>query len=327
MKTASNQDEFPIIVSNAVVPEFPENNVIYAANDNRPVSSFNEELTAEADRWPDPTGLKSILSFAAPRVLSDRYFDFERPERASTFLSELDDSRLSDHDFASLKYSGEKELLTLVNKGLCLVFDMDLLTINPVLEMVFLYALIATLYRQEFRRVISLLSAGAVKHVKTWNSGADPDSDVIAVLNTTETTVGIANNRLIFGKQASRVRTLALRATSGTGIASSASVHPSAMAPMFGVDEVVVSGHRFVTSPASRTRIVPSSVFGFYSEDNVTPFDPTHLKRFVREYRPGSELNVYRQKVSAKQVKLTVEMDSRIVCPMTDGLFEIQVSG
>lgn len=319
-----NFDAIPFAAE--AMPAYPQRDVIYAANvAGLHPSTEDARLSDLANAWPDPTGLREIIRFVAPQFPSrdDSFYEFKAAKQGEYFLTEVDDIRAMDADFKQVKSSGETAFGKLQNKGVSIRVDADVLRRHPDFERIYLFALCSRIYRNEWRRVVAGLTSGATVTTTTWNTDKDPDVEVMDLLDQAETSASVACNRVLIGVPAQRQRARVL-ALSGGGARVGAS--ESDLASAFGVDSVRISRHRKQARASNDTRVVGRSLFAFYAEDDATPMDFSHMKRFVLEFAPGRELRAYRHEVSAAFVDLSVECYSKLLVQDTVGLTEIRIN-
>lgn len=316
---------------------------IYAlANDSRFTEShFSEPLTTFATGWKDPNKIEDTLEFFAPQTpVPGRLFEWKKAVNAEEFFSETDDVRAIGADFKRVEYTGSDVTDKTLNKGLTMRVDLDSVnTTVPGWENRFIAKMIRRLMRNDLRRAITLLSAAATNTAKTWDSSADPDSDIVAEMVTAGDAVGFAFNRVGFGHTAWQKRFTSLRTGSNAAKFGTSGFTPQQLADLLSVDEVYVSRERYQSSAAAKTQIVANLVLMFYAAAGLDTEDPSNIKRFVSPppnvvtggsqfARPGGGLgvNVYQQQVSSKLVDLSVEHYSKIVMTSTLGVRQFTVS-
>jgi hypothetical protein len=316
------------------IPLAPDSNsltpgVIFLANESRFFSStFSEPLTTVATMWADPEGLKSILDFVAPQVSAARRFEFAILDNAQAVPADTDDARAIGSDFKRVDVPTPHEYGATKNRGLTIRIDRQASPGTESIEEMYVQFLMARLYRNDFARAIAMLSANAANSAKTWaaSDSCDPDCDVMDMLISAETASGLAPNRILYGQAAYRLRAKALRGQDHAGISSTAGASPADLAPIFGVDSVRVSGHRFQGGQAAKDRIVPSIVLAFFGLDKATLDDASNLKRFVSPMDDGTFFRVHRHEVNSQFLDLTVEQYSDVVLTGSEGIQKISVS-
>lgn len=301
--------------------------VIYLANESRfSAATLSEPLTEFAGGLSDPEGLKSILDFVAPEVVAARAFEYAKAAADAPVPAESDDVRAIGADFKRVDRSMPHEFGNTLNKGLTIRIDRQASPGTPQIENAFVAWLVARLYRNDFKRAVALLDSAAVSSGVTWDpeGEADPDEDVADALIAAETASGLAPNRLLYGQSAFRLRAKTLRGRDHAGQAATAGASLETLAPILGVDEIRVSGHRL--QGATIDRIVPSAAYGFFAQPQATLEDASNIKRFVTPFNDGGLLRVHRFEVNASFVDLTVEHYSDVVLTSEAGITKLAVS-
>ena len=305
------------------------NGQVLFANESRFVESFySEPLTTYGVGWRDPSDILGTLNFIAPEVAAGRRFEFKRARNAEEFLSDSDDLRAIGSDFKRVEYSGETVNEKTYNKGLTYIADTDTV-VGSGWQRQKTEKLIRRINRNELRRAFTLLSAAAVNTAKTWNSSADPDSELEAELDLGADAAGLYPNRVLFGRAAWTKRRSAYRAQNNAGGYASAALTQEQLASYLEVEKILVSKERYQSAAAAKTQIASNKVIAFYGEDGVDEEDPTHVKRFVTNFdseQGGGRLRVYVQQISAKLVAITVEYYSNVVVTSSLGIRQFTVS-
>lgn len=298
---------------------------IYLANEERfTATHFSEPLTAYAVGWQDPENIRATVAAICPMVQVPRRFEYKEAVNIESFLSEADDVRAIGSPFKRVEYKGSSTNGKTYNKGLTIRLDYDEMTEGS--EEQAIARLLNRLWRNDLRRVITVLDANDTNSNKTWDTtaGKDPDMDVIADLITGADARGIGSNRALYGETAWQKRALSHRAQSTAGGFASATLTEQAVAALIGVERVVVSRERYQSDSTTKTKIVGSYVFMYFAQDNIGKDDPSNIKLFWTPTE-GGEVRVYREE-HAKFVDLSVEHYSDIVCTSTLGIRKFTVS-
>lgn len=299
------------------------------ANESRFNSAFfSEPLTAYATGWRDQAQIEALLDFIAPPVQTGRRFEYKKADNAEAFLSEPDDSRALGADFKRVEYKGTSAQDKTANKGLTMRIDLDLSGTMPNWREVYTARLLQRLLRNELRRAVNALAAGAGNTNKTWDTtaGKDPDQDILTELMTATDDSGVRPNRLLFGDVAWNKRLLAHRAQASAGGYASAGLAPDELAGFLGLEGVRISRERYQSGATTKTKVTPDVVILFYALDGATVEDPSHVKRFWSAVEGGGKYRVYEQQVNSKMVDLTVEHYSNIVVTSQLGLRKLKIS-
>jgi hypothetical protein len=307
---------------------------ILFANDSRFMETFfSEPLTNYAVGWRDPNNIEATLNFIAPPVVVGRRFEWKKAANAEEFLSEVvDDQRAIGSDFKRVEFTASDVTDKTINKGLTYIADLDNVS-GPNWQNDKVAKLLRRLYRNEFRRGITAISAAATNTAVTWDTtaGKNPDRDLLTDLLTATTATGIRPNRILYGDTAWNKRGLSYEGQSGTSTAFGmiANYSPEQLAARLMVDQVMVSRERYQTSASAKSEIVSNLIFGFYAEDGVDTEDPSNIKRFVSAFsgeQGGGLVRVFVQQLSSKLVAITVEHYSKIIVTFSGGLRKWTVS-
>ncbi|MDX1950945.1 MAG: hypothetical protein SFY81_02105 [Verrucomicrobiota bacterium] len=299
------------------------------ANESRFMSSyFSDPLTAYATGWRDPNGIEATLDFIAPPVQVGRRFEYKKSEHTEAFLSDGDDGRQIGADFKHIEFRGSTVNEKTNNRGLTIRVDLDQVGNMPNWREVYTSRLLQRLLRNELRRAVNTISAAASSTAKTWDTtaGKDPDNDILADLLAAADDSGLRPNRILFGDLAWHKRIMSHRAQATAGGYASAALTPVELAGFLGVDGVMISRERYQAGPATKGKIVPDIVLGFYGEDGLTPEDPSNCKRFWSAVEGGGKYRVYEQPISAKLIDLTVEHYSNVIITSTIGLRKLTIT-
>ena len=304
---------------------------VVAANDDLLVeANFSQALTNYATGWRDPSNLQAALDFVAPPIPVGRRFEFAQANNAEEFYSEVDDVRAIGADFKRVEYTSTKQLGITINKGLTLRVDRDQIQNQPQWQQQAVDRLLRRLYRNEYRRAITIITAAATTTAKQWsNQGVaqDPDQDVITDLIAAGDNSGVPANRVLYSANSWNLRGQAYRLqVNRAGTLTLASMTPEQVAGTLGVDQVQVNRSRYQATAQTKQQIVGSQVIEFYAEDGLTQDDPSNIKRFVSNTEAGGRYAVYVQPHGAKMWDVTVEHYSNIIVTSTLGLRALAVT-
>jgi hypothetical protein len=305
------------------------------ANDARFLETyFSEPLTSYAVGWRDPNNLEATLNFIAPPVTVGRRFEWKKANNAEEFLSEIvDDTRAIGADFKQVIYTATDVTDKTLNKGLTYIADLDNVNVSdPNWQNNKVGKLLRRLWRNEFRRGVTALSAAAANTAVTWDTtaGKNPDQDVIGQLITATTATGIRPNRVVYGDTSFHKRQLSYEGQTGsTAFGQIAALNLDQLGQRLMVDKVVVSKERYQTGANAKSEIIGGAVYMFFANDGVDTEDPSNIKRFVSSFdseQGGGLVRVFVQQISAKLVAITVEHYSKIVVTYTGGIQKLAVS-
>lgn len=302
------------------------------ANDSRFLETyFSEPLTNFAVGWKDPNDLQASLEFIAPSVTVGRRFEWKKANNAEEFLSEVvDDQRAIGSDFKRVEYTQTDVVDKTLNKGLTYIADLDNVTGNWQNDKT--AKLLRRLYRNEYRRGITLVAATGTNQPYTWDTsaGKNPDQDLKNDLIIATTATGIRPNRILFGDTAFNTRSKSYEGqTNSTAYGQIAALNLEQLAARLMVQEVRVSKERYQSAAAAKSEIVSNLIFAWYAQAGVDTEDATHFKRFISSFsaeQGGGLVRVYVQQISSKLVAITVEHYSKIVATFTTGVRKWTIS-
>ena len=298
-------------------------------------ANFSEPLTAYALGFKDPANIEESLEFIAPAVQSPRRFEYAEFISAEEFLSDgsVDDLRGIGADFATVKYNSTKENAKLLNRGLAIDLDFDMIDEMPGWEEFYTAKLLRRLYRNSFRRAVTLLSGSAINTAKTWSTaaGKNPDGDVRTELITAANISGIRPNRILYGDTAWDTRGASHEAQTTAGGFAASSRTPEQVAAALNLDGVHVSRERYATDPGatSLSEVVSTKVIMFAAQAGMDREDPSNIKRFVGNVSGeagGGRIGVYLRPVGDKCFRLAVEHHELIAITSTLGIRQFTVA-
>ena len=324
-------DGLPAILEDAMTAN--EGGRIYAANAARfTEATFSEPLTAFAVGWRDESKLQDLVDFIAPAVPVSRrfeYIEFINPEQFQLDASG-DDIRSIGGSFPRVEYTQKKTLGNTKNKGLTIRVDMDNVEDMPLWREIYTARLMARLLRNEAYRAVSILSAAATNNAKTWSSGTpNPDGDARTATISFADVVGMHPTRALYGQTAWARRQIGYEIQATAGAFAGAPRKPEDLADFLGLDQVLVSRERYetgtYTAPA-KTQMVANLVIFFLASQNMTPEDPSNIKRFISQTQGGTPFRVFEQIIDAKRTDITVEHYSDVVATSTLGVQQLTIS-
>jgi hypothetical protein len=314
MKTALNMLENELQVS-------PRHDLIALANAASFANTFfSQPLTTYAVGFRDPNNLEAELDYLFPPVQVGRRFEFKKATAADDFMVETDDVREPGADFKAVKVNGTIVQSKTLNKGLVTFVDSDEVEDLEMALQQRTGMLLRRIQRNELKRGVAVYLAAATNANKTWDSKADPDVDMLTMLDTAGDALGFNPNRLYVGAAAWSKRIQSLRSQDTAGSFASSSMTPEQVAAFLNVDRAFVSRARYATTATAKAALMGSYVLAFYAEDGLSQEDPSHGKRFWTPVEGGGKYRVYRQTVSEKLTKVAVEHYSNVVATSTTGL-------
>jgi len=276
-------------------------------------STFSRPLTTYVTGYREPTDIEGTLDFLVEPVEAPRRFEFKKATNAEAYLSEADDVRAIDADFKRVEYKGTSALEKTLNKGLTMRLDLDQVAQQSNWEERYAGRLKERLLRNELRRALAIVLAGATNANKVWNSSATPDNDVREAVLASGDTRGIDANRVLFGSGAWSLRLNALGAMGDVAARTMYAQTAEQLAGFYGVDTVRTARQRFQQTAAAKAKVLGDSVVIFQANTGATLDDPSDFKRFWTPCLDGAKYRVYLHQVSAKFVDLTVEHYSSII--------------
>lgn len=302
------------------------------ANDTRfNETYFSQPLTTYAVGYRDPNDIQGTLDYFAPGVQVGRRFEYKAGVNIEEYYSDTDDLRPIGSDFKRVDYTKSDVTDKTDNRGLTYRYDLDQVpNQNDVsgFENTIVARIQRRLLRNELRRAVTLISAGATNTAFTWDTtaGKDPDGDVLGRLKAAADSLGGRGNRVMFGDTAWYKRMISHRAQNLAGAYDAVSRTLEMLPALYQVDQVRVSKERYQSSTSAKTEIVNNLVLLFQAQDSPSTEDATNVKRFWTPTDSGGMWRVYRQQLSAKIVDISVEYYSKIKLTSTAGLQKLTIS-
>jgi hypothetical protein len=282
--------------------------VIHLANASRfNAANLSQPLTTFAVGWKDPN-LQATLDAVAPAVPVPKRFSFKKTTNAEAFLSETDDIRAVGAAFKRVEYTGTEVESRCLNKGLTVLLDKDEDLMD---EEAVVGRLQTRILRSDLRRAFVALLAAATNDNKTWNSSADPDSDIARMMSDSGDTAGLEPNVVVIGASAwlKRFQSLSAQATSG---GFRASLTPAQLADLLGLERIVISRERYQSGTSAKSQVLGAYVLAYLAMQGQGKDDPSAIKRFTTPASGGGQWAVFREEKN-NGVELTVEHYSNLV--------------
>lgn len=303
---------------------FQECGTVCAANESRfTAATYSEPLTAFTVGWKDSEQMENLLNFIAPVIPVAKRFEFKVSDNDQCFLSETDDIRSIGSSFKRVEFSGTSITSRTYNKGLTVRVDHDDVAGDDWKER-YVQLLLQRLLRNELRRAISALEDnGETLGDKTWNSTANPDSDIRAELEAATAATGVRPNRIVIGEGAWDIRCDSYDVQNNAGATRAAGLTPEDLARKVFVDEIRVMGARFQDGGV-KTSMLGNRIYAFYTRNDIMKDEPANIKRFVTPI-DGNIFRVYEDE-NSKFTDLTVEHYSNVVLTSKSGIRKLSVS-
>lgn len=287
--------------------------VICAANEARfTATNYSEALTQYTVGWRDPENLDALLDSIAPSVPVSRRFEFKKATNAEAFLSETDDVRAIGSNFKRVEYKGESVNEKTLNKGLTIRLDKDDM-LDDMEEERSIGRLMGRLSRNEVRRALTLINAGATNAAKVWSASTNPDKDLRDALTAATDVSGVRPNVLLFSESAWDLRMDAYEAAANTSsyAGRAAAMTLQDLARKLMVDRIEVVKARYQSTASAKALVQTTlTVLGYLAIQGAGKDDASNVKRFVTPV--GTRYRVFRQE-SDKFIDLSVEHYSNIV--------------
>jgi len=287
---------------------------------------FNQPLTAYSQGWRDPANLEEELEFVAPMVEVPRRFSWRKFGTIQDFLTESDDARAIGGDFKRVKVSSEITDSRTINRGLTIFVDLEEVGDMPGWEERYTGYLLRRAVRNDLVTAITLLAASAANTGKTWDTTADPDSDLLDLVDGAGDEMGMNPNRIFMGGNAWAKRVKAFRAQDKVGAGASAMMTPEQLAAWLGIEKVHVSRTRYQSTATAKSKIEGALALAFEAASGQITDDPANIKRFVSRCDDGNLMRVYRREVNEKVVAITVERYVRTQIVSTLGLKKFTIA-
>jgi hypothetical protein len=281
---------------------------------------FNEPLTAYSQGWRDPSDLEAELEFVAPAVEVGRRFSWRKFGEKNDFMTESDDQRAIGGDFKRVKVVSDIQDSRTINRGLTIFVDLDEVGDQPDWEQRYVSYLLRRTVRNDLLTAIALLAASADNTGKTWDTQADPDADLMDLIDVAGDAIGMNPNRIFLGANAWMKRVKAFRSQDNAGARASAMMTPDELAAWLGIEKVHVSRTRYQSTATAKAKVEGALALAFEASSGQITEDPSNIKRFVSRCDDGNMRRVYRREVNEKIVALTVERYVRTQVVSTLGL-------
>jgi hypothetical protein len=298
---------------------------------------FNAPLTTYSLGWSNSNPqIEELLEFAAPAVQVPMRFHYRKATNAEAYISEADDIRAIGAEFGTVKYTTTLVNDRVMNKGLTIVEDQDDVVDEPGWEQERVNRIIRRLQLNDYRRAIALLKGGT-NDAQTWDGstgtyGPDPDMGLmhrVVVGNASLGNPGL--NRAVFGISAWQARVTAHRKVATAGGFASASMTPTEVARLVGLDDIKLSRELYIATGTTKATVVDTTVgttgivLIYNAQSGQSKDDPSSIKRFWCPCKDGSRFRVYRQEF-AKTVAITVEHYTKITLVSSTGCQMITVT-
>ncbi len=301
------------------------NGFICAANDaNFDSAHLSQPLTDYIVGATEQADLQSILNSLAPDIPVGRSFTYRTHDSKEDFQDDSGDNgdiREIGGDFKQVRRTGAQVDGRTDNKGLTMVLDNDQGGSLAQVQQRAVLNLTQRLLRSELRRVITLLDANdTAESSVNWgvtNTAADPDANILEMLETSGDARGLDSNVLLLGGAWVR-RVLALRRSDKAGAFATGAMTPEQLADYFNVERVVVMKARYQSSATAKAKILTNDVYAYFAQAGMMNDDPSNVKRFVTPTDAGG-LKVYVEQ-RLKKTLVSVEHYSRIVCASSLGI-------
>ena len=302
-----------------------KNGQVFAANDaNFDAAHLSEPMTDYIVGAVERDDLQALLGALAPDIPAARAFTYRTHDSREDFQTDsADDGDIREigGEFKTVRRTGAQVDGRTDNKGLTMVLDNDQGGELPAVQQRAVLNLTQRLLRSELRRVITLLDGNdTAESSVNWgpsNTTADPDSDLLSMLENSGDVRGLDSNVLVLGGAWIR-RVLALRRADNHGATVTGSMTPQQLAEYFNVERVVVMKTRFQSSGTAKAKILTNDVYAYYAAAGLMNDDPSNIKRFVTPTGAGG-LRVYIEQ-RLKKTLVSVEHYSRIVCASAVGI-------
>lgn len=292
---------------------------------------LSEPLTEYIRGVPDTDNLQAVIDAIAPMVPAGRRFSYLQHNELAAFQDDSGDDadiRQIGGSFKAVSNKGTQAEAMTDNKGLMIILDNDDGGEDPAVQQYHVANLRTRLLRSEVRRAIALIAAAADNSgTPNWgasNTSADPDGDLLSMVDDSQTKRGCAANIVVLGGTAALRRKLALRRTASSGGFATAALTDQQLADFLGVDQVVTLKATYQSSSSAKTRIAGSVAYAYYALRGATNNDPSNIKRFVTMTQ-GGQFRVYIEP-ELKKTKIIVEHYSRIVTTASVGVQKVTPS-
>lgn len=308
--------------------------VVCASNESRFVqSTYNQPLTAYSVGWRDPENLDVLLEEVSPSCPVPRRFSFKKSVNAQMWLSETDDIRAIGAPFKRVTFDGTEAEAKTHNRGLTMRVDQD----EQVGDWQERYTgyLLARSTRNDLRSAVALISGAAQNAAVTWDSTANPDSDVRAMLRRGKLGKtgggaydgsGLRATRLLFGGEAWEIRQDSYEADANNSARfMRAEKTPEELQRYFRVAMLRIHEEIYQSAANAKSEIMGNIVLGYNASPGQMKDDPSNIKRFVSATRQGGLIAVHFEDHET-YADITVQRYSNNVITSDLGIEQLTVS-
>lgn len=231
-----------------------------------------------------------------------------------------DDLRAIGGDFKVVRLTSTEVERKTVNRGLAMILDRDEMTNVALDEQKAAMYLMSRIQLNIAKRAFDLAAAAGINTPRTWNTSANPDSDMRTSIRTAADLSGLRPNNVVFGDTAWDARVAAYDAQATAAAFQGASATPEQVASRLRVGRVYVSNARYSSSPTARTGIAANLVLSYFVDNSGMDLDPSNIKRFYTPTAGGGPIRVFRRELSETSVMIGVEHFELIAIPFSTGI-------
>lgn len=299
---------------------------VAAANDanlsgfvlSQPLTEFLAGAGAESR-----DNLQPLLDEAFPAVPTGDAFTYlvEDESQALQAPEATSVKRAIGGDFSEDRPKGTQVSGQLDHYGLSMWIDVRQGAQNPRVQQHYARVLQNRIMRAMLVEGVALLSGAAVADTAAnWNAAdADPDGDLVQMMDAAGDITGFDCNRVLFGGGAWLKRKLAYGKASRTNGGQKADFTADQLAASLGIDAVHVIKARRRSSATALSKILNNSVICYEADNVMTPSDPSNIKRFVGTGQFG-QFGVFIDQSSPVRTKLTVHTTALLKITRSSGI-------
>lgn len=302
---------------------------VFLYNDSRfNQSYFSQPLTTYVVGGWNRSNLGAEIDAICGRpVPVPRKFDHKVWDNTEGLATDgTDDIRAIGGDFKVIRLTSTEVERKTVNRGLAMILDRDEMTNVALDEQKAAMYLMGRIQLNIAKRAFDLAAAAAVNTARTWNTSANPDSDMRTSIRTAADLSGLRPNNVIFGDTAWDLRVAAYDAQATAAAFQGASATPEQVAARLRVDRVFVSNARYSSSATAKTGIAANLVLSYFVDNSGMDLDPSNIRRFYTPTAGGGPIRVFRRELSETSVMIGVEHFELIAIPFSTGIRKETVS-
>lgn len=268
--------------------------------------------------------LRAFLDRVAPLLPAGDTFQYKKFTESANFAPPTNDEykrAVGARKFAEIKRSATLVTGSVDNKGLTIFADRRLGGLQPQMQQNYVRMLQGLLMLADVNEFFTLADANdSAASPVNWgasNTSANPDDDLLALVDSSGDALGMNPNVILMSGATSIRRKRAIKRGQLAGSMLDY-LDDNALADFLEVDEVVKCTARYQSSASAKSKVGAQQVFAFAREAAPTLEDASSFKR---PYDPsiGGDFVVFIETLATGAL-ITVQHSSAFICASTVGL-------